>query len=899
MKRFLLPIALLTALAGHAFSDQVVINSFKYLNSNENPVVLNPSEASDLLNVEIPPSGRSVKKRPGYGLYKTISTTATGIHGGYHFFNGSGNDIQIWGSSVSLKSVVNDASPTTIVSSATVNSTWDCTDTQGYAYCVDSNRDAFIKTDGLSLTQWSTSPLGTMIESTPDRIVVAGVSGSPNTLYVSQSNTFTNFTTGVNATDAFTEVIAAAGSRISHIQWGCGKLLWWKDQSFGYFDFDDQFSAQVKIVSNSIGTFDNTSAIDPGGNVWFRAQDGHTYQYDCSSLQKMTIDITPQIQQSGHRTANSWTQSTQADFTNGSFVPTTNLSVTDVPGSVVPRSYGTDEHGRDSGWSSGSANNIAIGVSSLSLSTNNLGTLTNPSFEASFSGNWVTNDVIDPQVTSAGSTCGTVSPQSGSFMGGIYATDTTSSVSFQAIDPNTSAVIKSVSITPAGCTWTQGTLTPTVPGQRVKFKFVVTVSTSDYYLSTSDSYIWGGPVTFYYNVAHGGGLAVWLFDNIQGGSSTITSGSFTSQKFNLNVASISWNFTDFAWTVNTSTPTFQLQTAPTAAGPWTTLTNSSATNSTYGGAYAQYTTTITIGSSDSALTAITNVAILGYSSGTYYSAVNNAPNFASWNTLGINDQYGGSNSIAYYTRASTNSFTVLSATPSWTAQARNSPITSSTGTYFQLRADFFPFHATEAEKLAINDFTFNWFEGAASDQAYMLYFDNAIWESVAYGPGVSSNTYVFRYDLINQGWTLYSFGAGGLLIYGNKLYFGSVGDGSVYQFGSGASDNGTAISAFWKSKDFTGVDPFLQNALSNIDVFAKKDTGSTLTSTYTVDTTTSTAYSISLSTSNAIVQSRKLLPSGKLGYVFNEKIGDNSNSSQWEVMGVRLGYTQLPYRSTP
>ncbi len=183
----------------------------------------------------------------------------------------------------------------------------------------------------------------------------------------------------------------------------------------------------------------------------------------------------------------------------------------------------------------------------------------------------------------------------------------------------------------------------------------------------------------------------------------------------------------------------------------------------------------------------------------------------------------------------------------------------------------------------------------------MLYFDNAIWESVAFGAGQATNNYIFRYDLINEGWTLYSFGAGGMLVQSNTLYFGdtSTSGANVFNYGTVTSDNGSSIQSYWRSKSFSGADPFLQNALTNIDIFAKKDQGTTLTATYTTDTSTATAYSVSLSTSNAITQSRKLLPSGKMGYTFDYKFGDTSTSSSWEVLGYRIGFQQQPYRASP
>lgn len=892
-----------------ARADQIAVSQFKLLNSNDNSTTLDPSEAQNLLNVDVTPSGKTIKKRQGYGSYKLISPSA-GMHGGYHAFNTTGSDYQLWGTSTSLYGIVADGTPTKIVSSATLNATWDCADTQGSSYCVDSARDAFIRTDGSTLTNWYTSPLGTMVEATPDRVVVAGVAASPNTLFVSQSNTFTNYVTGVNATDAFTEVIAAPGSHLTHIRWGCQKLLWWKDQSFGYFDFDDQYSAQVKTISDIIGTFDNTSAIDPGGNVWFRGQDGHTYEYDCSSLQRMTVDITPQIQTSGKRTSNLWQQTTQADWQSGAIAPTASLSATLSAGDVVPSSFSTNEYSSASGWASGTSSNFAVGTSSLSLLTNNSGSITDNSFESgsgiNLSANWTVSDnsgcfgscITDDNIFLGDHVCGTVGAKSGTWAARIVSL-ANFTLSADILDANSGTALASTTFAYVRglCTWTSKTISSSgFVGRRVKYKFRDTTSGNSF--TTASSYILGGDVSFWVISDESGASNarnIWI-DLVTGGSSTITSGSFTSQRYDMGTASTTWQITDNNFTVNTSTPLFSLLTATATTGPWTQVLTSSQTNA-LSNRYAKFTSTISIGSTDNALSYISSFTIVARSSGTLYSQWKNAPNWSAWGTFNPTSQDNGG-SHTFYVRASTSPQSVTNSTVTWVAQSVNAQVATSTaGVYFQVRDDFTVPAATNTPTL--NDFTVNWFEGAASDQAYMLYFDNAIWESVAYGTGVSSNTYIFRYDLINQGWGLYSFGAGGMLNQGNRLYFGSVGDGNIFQFGSGASDNGTAINAFWKSKDFTGNDPFLQSSLSNIDVFAKKDTGTTLTSTYTTDTSTATAYSIVLSTSNAIVQSRKLLPSGKLGYVFNFQLGDNSISSQWEVLGVRMGYTQLPYRPTP
>jgi hypothetical protein len=388
-------------------------------------------------------------------------------------------------------------------------------------------------------------------------------------------------------------------------------------------------------------------------------------------------------------------------------------------------------------------------------------------------------------------------------------------------------------------------------------------------------------------------LRTVVLDDITSGSNTITSGAYTSPVYDTGFTSTTYQL-QASFTVSSSTPSFSLFTSAASGGPFVALLTSTGTNA-IGNRYAKYSSTISVTNGQDALTSITSISILARSTGTYYSAVKNAPNLNGWSTFGVNQSLNGGTET-YYIRSSTNSFTVLSSTPSWVSQSVGGLVSASTGTYFQVRDDFALTAATQTPTL--NDFTVNWTEGTASDQAYMLYFDNAIWESVAFGSGQSTNNYIFKYDLINRGWTVYNFGAGGLLVQANTLYFGdtSTSGANVFNFGTGTSDNGTAIQSYWRSKTYTGTDPFLMTQLTNIDVFAKKDQGTTLTSTYTTDTSTATSYSISLSTSNQITQSRKLLPAGKQGYTWDLKLGDTSASSAWEILGYRVGLIQQPYR---
>lgn len=880
-------------------AEQVGISGFKYLNNNDNSLTLDAEQASDLLNVDIRPGGKSVKKREGYGLYKDLGTSQ-GVHGGHHFFDSTGNDVQIWGSSTSLFGIVADGTPTQLVSSATLNSTWDCTDTQGYAYCVDSGRDVYLRTDGSSIL-WGTSPLGTMVDATPERVIVSGVSGSANSIYFSESGVFTNFTPGITETSPFTEVIASPGSKITHIRYGCGKILWWKDQSFGYLTGSNQFDLSNTIVSDTVGTFDNTSAIDPGGSVWFRGQDGHIWKYDCSALTKESIDITPLVQTSGKRTSNYWTQTTQSDFNSGAVTlssPSLHLSTAAISGSITVSSF-TFVETTSADFNTGTSSNVVSSSDRLLLEIRD-SDFTNSSFE-SWSGacpdNFTCSGSIYKGVTSNAANACTVYVWSGnnysgmsSGTGGNKITNVYARLRRESDD----AIVSTTTFAcPANCAgWSQKTVA--VPSlQRESLSLEIANDKNTKSLRTNGYSIWSGTATFYLRCDDNVGTIIdntAYIDLIQGGSSTITSGWYRSKTYDTLLSSSVFQ-TQYGSIISSGTPAFGVYTATSTFGTWALVTASSGTNS-YINRYVFYTSTFSkTGFSQSA--SLTDVTGISRSTGTYYSAVHNAPNVTSWDTFSA-DQSLNDGTLTYYTRAALAPYTTLSATPTWVAQTNGGTVASSTGTYFQTRVDFGITAATQTPTL--NDFTFNWYEGAASDQSYGTYFDNAIWFTVPYGSGQSTNNYIFKYDLINEGWTLYNFGTGGFASQNNKLYFGQVAGDNTFRYGGLTSDNGAAITAFWKSKDYPGSDPFLQNAYDQIDTLWTQNTGQSATVTYTLDTSSATAYTVNLSSPGyTIINHRKLLP-GKLGYTANWKFGDESATSEWELLGFRFVFSPQPYR---
>jgi hypothetical protein len=814
-------------------ASSIGVNNFSGLDTQDNPAALQPGQSQDLLNVRLQPGGKSVFKRDVYGLFQTLGSSKP-VHGGYHFQQTSGSDVQLWGSSTTLYSSVNDGSFVAIAT-GTFGATWQCTDNLGYAYCVTSFGDMPVKTDGSvgNTTYQPTIPAGTMITSTPLQLVVAGVSGNASSIYFSANNNFTNFTTGPLPTDPYVEIINSPGSRLTHLGFYFGNLYWWKDQSVGYVSGSaSQGTVGITIISNQIGTLDNSSAFwnpttyDQGnkfntgtqtttsgnpyfnemsslGGIFFRGQDNHVYQYDGYTLTRLSRIITPNIVGSSRHKAGSWNQTTQYDFSGGSAYAT-HTDTTTQSGAVVIQQY----------------SNIANASSYTQIAS----TISNVS-----GGLLITSTATSPfSVASGSADMGAVNIGANwnlqfSF---FRMTDSFNSLGFigKDISGNGYGVIASWQTSP-------------------NHFFVYPVKYSAGVASFISSYS-----------GYDTGYAIDL------SSHTCTFSISASGAFHITFDTSSYSGSDTSFTVDPATISYELNNTGVGVSSWT----------------------------------VTSL-YLNASTGTYYSAVNNAPNLSTWGSFTASDSLPGISSITYFTRSSTNNFTVTSSTPTWVLQPKNSNVATSTGTYFQERSDFYVSAATENPSL--NDFTFNWFEGSATDKAYINYFQDAIWFSVSSGSSTSTNNTIFYLDLLNNTWLKDDIAANGFAVENNYLYIGSPLTSEIYRFGGVPTDNSLPIHSYWKSMEFSGQDPTVQNSFEQAD-FSFAESSNTVSFTYAVDQSASprTVLIPLYSSRTSIVKRGFALSLGAIGTYFDFKIEDNSSLPAWTMMGQRTTYVPLPWR---
>lgn len=924
------------------------IGPFLGLNNRDNSYAIPAANASDLLNVNVTPGGKSVYKRKGYAAAFTLAIATSAVHGVYTFFDSGGNTVDLYANDTRLNASVSGAQPTVLFSNGPNGATYQCTDSLGFGYCANSARTAINKTNGVTssnLTGFVST--GTMLATAVTRLAMAGFSDRPSGIDFSADSDFNTWGSGSLGSSAAQFTINAPGSRVTHIVYAFGRLMWFKDASFGYILIGNQpFQADwvIKTVSYDVGTNDNTSVYREG-ILYFRGQDGHIYAFDGNNYERLSREISGTVSASQSRVANSWTQTTASDW-NAGFIDVdidsttfsnslaaktsyyilnsssewqTNGTVTagntyymdldTVKGNIqttFPDDFSTfrstyNTSGNKKVWSIDNAPGASLNVFSngsqlvLSCSGDASGVRTSStttSYAQSTTYYFRINSLIGNSSFEGvgeapflyfvvGKTTGTFGTGAGApYFYVLIGTFSTPAQIF--ININSSSTVLA--------TGSQGYTFP--------MDVCVNLSTSNYRVKV-------GTVT--YTGTH----TIPNFDpyvqfSIERGSTTIDSFAvapqtftYTSTSFNTGISTPIWgNFYDSVLGTGTVTHTSQVSSDGITFD--SAVAMSSGVN--VGSARKRFIRTASTYSSlisTVGVVALSNAnQFLGAgSSGTFRSAVKNAPSISGWDVFTANVvSAGGSQSL--FIRSSTNPITVNSSTPAWTAISPGAVPSISTGTYFQFRDDFNVITSTQSQIL--QDFTQNWFEGSATDKMYATYFDDRIWFSVASGTGATTNNKDLVWDMLNKTWTIYDIPSNGFLVRGNRLYFGSALAGLIHRFGDTENDNGAAINAYWKSKDFYGDTPFTQKEISNISVISESVANSTMTLTYVINGSSQTSYSYpQFNAYGNFILKNKNLPAGTNAFQFGAQFGNNAANQPFEVFAIQLGIRPKPWNVYP
>ena len=881
------------------------IGPFGTLDNTHTSVTIPNSTSQDLLNVDITPQGKSVKKRKGYASAFTLSNSTSAVHGTYIFYDSNGADVVLTFNDRNMNVSVSGGSQVVYFSTGSNGATYQCVDAAGYAYCANTGRTPIIKVNSSTYTLvTSVVSTGTILAVTPERLVMAGFAEAPNRIDFSKANDFSTWAVGGNATDPINFTIVSPGSKITHLTYAHGRIYWFKDSSFGYIlPGVTQADWTSRTLNSFIGTLYNTSVFRDD-ILYFQGNDGHFYAWDGSSLVKLSTNIQTTISQTQGRSSNSWIQSSQADFSNGKTLPQGFISSSVVSGSLMGSSFTfTETSAAD--FANGTSTNVFVYNNSIVLSTNTRNVINN-SFENNGTGlippaGWrSTNGTGDVKTLFGGDNCWGSAQDgvnlikfNGSTGGSNYA------VTFAIIDGVSSATLVSTSFNFAAnsCSWTQRTLTGN-PAYARRYVFIkISGGDMDPGDVFSPGFIYnGGNITFYTgsDIKTGTSKAVAL-DNIEGGSSTISSGTYTSKSYDTFITTNLVSISSIGVTIASYTPNLTLQTSNNGS-IWRSLGSGVASTSTFAGnRYYRYISSFTINVDSMAATSLDDVTLVARATGSYVSEVHNAPSLSAWDSFGVTSQSDGG-TLTFFVRSSTGVFyATATANPVWTSITAGAVPSISTNPYFQFGSTFSITAATQNP--TISDFTFNWFEGAASDKTYALYHDNGLWWAVASGTGATTNNKIIKYDLLNQGYVIYDIPMNGIYERSQNLYFGGVNAGKIYKFGDTDNDDGSAINAYWKSKDFFGTNPFLDKDYKSLSVFAGSVSNSTMTVTYTVSGTSSTVITVPLyDSTKSFIRHNRNLPL-RVGNTINVKFGNNAADQPFEVYGIQIGTNEKPWNA--
>lgn len=893
MKKYLLPLLLIASVSQAEFEQ---IGPFGSLNNTDPSYVIPSNMAQDLLNVDTSDQLKSIKKRRGYGTAFTLTNSTSPVHGVYYFYDTDGSDVALAFNDRNVNRSVSGASMSAIYTSATNGATWQCTDSNGFAYCANTSRDGIFKIDASAISTLSGfTSTGTMVTVTQERLVQAGFSADPNVVLFSKANDFTTWTLGGGATDPIQFTITSPGSGVKHITYAHGRVYWFKDASFGYIlEGQTQSEWQVVTISAFLGNINNTS-IYRDEILYFQGNDSHFYAYDGSNLVKLSKDIQATISLTQGRATNSWSQSTQSDWGDGISVPAQHISSNIVSGQIMGSSFTVTET-TNADFNQGTSSNVMVSNNSLILSTGPAN-VADYSFEFSSwstvtNFNQVTLPLLAPCLVARTGTRVALSS-------GVTGSDP--QLGAHVVDGITGEILFSgstITWVNDDCTYSTRTIpsNSTYIRRYVKIKFIQSVNGSSI---TSVGFIYNGDPITYYTASDALGpitYRAFAIDDVTNGASSISSGTYISKSYDTVVSTNLVSLSSVAISINGYTPEFTLQTSHDNS-VWRQIGTSVTSTSTFkSNRYLRYIATFTVSGSSNALTTLNSTTLVARATGTYYSNVHNSPSIGSWDTFGAtyNDDGG---SIVFQIRASTNVFNVSSSTPSWTVITPGSIPSISTGTYFQMSSSFSVTAATQNP--TISDFTFNWFEGGATDKTYATYFDNANWWAVASGVGATTNNKILKFNLINPGWYIYDIPMNGMYVKNESLYFGGVSAGKVFKFGDVDNDDGTAIEAYWKSKDFFGANPFLEKNYTRMSTVHPAVANSTMTVTYTINGSSVTSYDVPLTWGSQNFTTRNVnLPQGKNGKTINFQFGNDAADQPFELFGGQLEYTIKPWVPT-
>lgn len=271
----------------------------------------------------------------------------------------------------------------------------------------------------------------------------------------------------------------------------------------------------------------------------------------------------------------------------------------------------------------------------------------------------------------------------------------------------------------------------------------------------------------------------------------------------------------------------------------------------------------------------------------------------SWGSFSDNSTKTGNATLAYTIYTDTNTLIDTSNSTTYISSQLITPPaipTVSTAAYVVWKATFTRFASTET--ISIDNVAISWNEGTITHTFGSIDKNHRLLWSLAENNSTTNNaTYI--YDPRFASWLKYSVPMDAVTKVGDSFYFGGPSTGVVYLYPSGNNDNGTAITSYWKSKDFIGGDPFVEKDFQTYSMIAKTQTGSNIDLDISYNGSSSyTRNNISLTNSLSLpfIRYNARFPNGKIGSFINFKFGNDDLSSPFEVYSLKYDYAPRVWR---
>ena len=804
---------------------------FQGINNGDAPILIGDNEAQDASNVDITDNQYGIKTRDGYLQFRTIGVSTWGVRGGYYYTDLNGNKLLIHASSTTIYKSLNSGVYSSIVTTDTAGSYYDFTDSQGYLWRANSNRDEIFRYDGSNRTYYPSHPKGNQIEAMSDRLAISGTSANPNRVYFSQAADFTTFTTGLQDASAFTEDFSLPGQAINAIKYALGRLFAWTNTTTSFWSGSNQYDGQIKDVSTNVGCNQPDSILYDNSTIFWQAQDKHFYSFDGNAIRKISGKIAGSVENFVGGGINQEVQTTQASFELGSY--NSKLTTSENPGFVSFPANGTVIDSFTDG-------NITSGPVWSTTMTSVVG-----------GDEHIT--VTDGETTLAGG--------AGKIWEIVFYTTVSLDRGFAF-----SADIKST-----------GT------------------NKSDLYVSISSSvpYL---PNAFSTSIFGIGGITCALPSN---------SGSrpgVAIYKDRTELVRIATDTTRVDSTFKNFSIAYSTNGLIEFSKEGTVLVSTTNTDiSTFG--YISFGVSNEDTISNPVTMTFDNVRVK-YSSAIFTSTqFNIGTGITSWTSFTDNSTTNGNSTLLYSLYGDSN--TVINtedATTFISSQTitNGSVPTIATAPYVVIKATFTRTASTES--VSLDGIALTWNEGSITRTFGSIDKNHRLMWSLAENNSATNNaTYI--YDQRFDSWLKYSFPIDAPARVGDSIYFGGASTGVVYVYPYGTNDNGSAITAYWKTKDFVGNDPFVEKTYNTISLVSKTQSGSSLVVNAYLNgsATASKTFTVSLTNTLSLpfIRFNDRFSNGTAGTFINFKFGNTAADSPFEFYSARYDYTPKAWRVLP